>query len=377
MAIIKKLLVVLLGFAMVSFSLREIEITVDGISYRFPWLPQIGGYGCVYDISARNGDKAQVNLQTEVEGRKVRVVCVFKSSDSLLRKLVVPKGYILVSKFWNFHNLDTVVLPSTLEVVRPDAFKGCEGLKEFRFSEKNEFLEFRDGCLLQAKHSALLYSMNGSAIPAKTRMICKGAFANRRDTSVVFIPNSVVKIEPEAFGTNSSITKVEFSSDNKHFIFDGGNIITRRGARLVCLLGPNCNISCKVKILGEDLFFFREDIDSICVPEGVTRIEQNCFNRSSLSYISLPSSLKDIGYGAFDCTNITSLSIPEGVGKLDNYIGCCTKLVSLSIPKSMKVVSHSVFGGCHHIKVVYMHSRDTKIEDGAFPQEAEIKYVDE
>ena len=373
---INKLLFILFGLMFISFSFVERDITVNGILYSFPWEPR-GGYGCVSDISGRSGNMAIVQLQTEVEGRDVKVINVFESSDTLLRKLVVPKGYTLVERFWNFQNLDTVVLPSSLKSITPNSFMGCEHLKAFLFAKRNRFLKFKDGCLIRTKDSALLYSLNGSSVPSKTRIICEGAFANRRDTSVIFISNSVVSIMPNAFGTNSSIKEVVFSHGNENFIFSEGNIITKKDSTLVCLLGAKCNINSNVKILCDWLFYRSECIDTICIPEGVTRIGRHCFDRSSLSCIYLPNSLIGIGYDAFDCTNITSLNIPEGVENLDNDIGCCTKLESVSIPKSMKVVPQSVFGGCHHIKVVYMHSRNTKIEEGAFPPDAEIKYVDE
>ena len=374
----KKVMLLLLGVTLTSSWFFDPDFTtVAGVVYYYPYLPR-SGFGGVFDISGRKGNKSQLRLRTKVRFHNIKAITVPNfSGDTLLKKLVVPKGYSFIDNFWNFHNLETIVLPSSLKSVSSDAFKGCESIKEFLFPHGNAFFKFQDGCLFWKQDSAILYSTNGSEIPEETRIICDGALANRRDTSVVFIPNNVVSIRPNAFGTNSSIKEVVFSPDNERFTFVDGNIITKKDDKLVCVLGSKPRISSKAKILCNGLFYNRNDIDSIYVPEGITNIERHCFYHSSLSFIHLPSSLRTIEWLAFDYTDLLSLEIPMGVENLDTCIGYCNKLERVSIPKSTKVVSRSAFEDCSHIKTVYLHSRDTKIEEGAFPPDAEIKYVDD
>lgn len=368
----KTLMLVLMSFALVSFNYRY--MTVDGLLYGFRWVPG-QEYGFLNDISERKGDKSQVKPRTRVMGRTVKVIHVFRESDSLLRKLIVPRHYTLISRFWNFQNLETVVLPSTLDSIVPNAFKGCVNIRNFLISKKNRHFKFQDGNLLHVKDSTLLYSVNGADIPEGTRRICEGALANRRGISEVYVPNSVVSIQPNAFGTNSCIKTVIFSEDNKHFIFQNGNIITKDDSTLFCMLGRPSNISSDVRILRRRLFYGREDIDSINVPEGVTRIDNECFCRCySLMHASLPKSLRVIGWHAFEWTNIVSLEIPEGVESIDGDIGHCTKLESVSIPKSMKEIPRFAFYECRNLKVVYLHGKDIKIGENAFPEDKKVVF---
>ena len=131
------------------------------------------------------------------------------------------------------------------------------------------------------------------------------------------------------------------------------------------MLGRPSNISSDVRILRRRLFYGREDIDSINVPEGVTRIDNECFCRCySLMHASLPKSLRVIGWHAFEWTNIVSLEIPEGVESIDGDIGHCTKLESVSIPKSMKEIPRFAFYEC----------RNLKVGENAFPEDKKVVF---
>lgn len=72
--------------------------------------------------------------------------------------------------------------------------------------------------LFDVRDSSLLYSTLGAHIPEWTRTICAGAFANRQDIPIVFIPDSVRIIQPNAFGANSSVKEIKLSNSNKRLL---------------------------------------------------------------------------------------------------------------------------------------------------------------
>jgi len=347
--------------------------TVDGVIYGFDW---IYGKKCGYllDISGRGGDKTQVKPSPQVQGCKIRDIDVFQKSDTILRKLIVPMGYRYIYRFWNFKNLEIVVLPLTIEEIHLNAFMGCENIKKFLISPMNRHLKFKDGNLLKRKTSSLLYSVNGAKIPEGTREICDGAFANRRDTSTVYIPNSVTSIMSHAFGLNSSIKDVIFSDDNEYFMFKNGNIMTKNDSALVCLLS-GFEIAEDVRLLQSYLFYKREDIDSIRIPEGVVRIDTSCFERCySLKHISLPKTLNVIGYEAFNYSGIVSLEFPEGLELIEGSIGSCSKLLSVSVPKTIKEIPRRAFFYCKNLKTIHLSRKDIKIGEDAFPEDKKVVF---
>ena len=251
---------------------------------------------------------------------------------------------------------------------------GCENLKSFIISKRNKYLLFEDGNLIISKDKTLVYSTNGATIPIGTSKICEGALANRSDTSVVYIPNSVVSIEPNAFGTTSSIKEVVFSPTNERFKFNNGNIITKKDSALVCLLGKS-KISSDVRILSDKLFYNRQDIDSVSIPEGVRRIGRECFCVSSLTHISLPNSIREIGWRAFSHTKIETLEIPEGVERIEDNIGRCDNLRVIHVSRSVKIITGFAFSECSNLKTVYLKNRDTKIDNDVFPMESTVEII--
>lgn len=345
----------------------------DGMLYGFDWMyGEKHGYLC--DISERVGDKSQVRPLSKVQGCRIRDIDVFEKSDTLLRKLIVPMGYKYIYRFWNFKNLETVVLPFTMEEIHLNAFMGCENIKEFKIHRMNRHLRFKDGNLLFQNTSALLYSVNGARIPEGTRKICDGAFANRHDTSTVYIPNSVTSIMSYAFGSNSSIKEVVFSAVNERFMFKNGNIMTKNDSALVCLLS-GYEICDDVRVLQSYLFYGREDINSIRIPDGVVRIDTSCFERCcSLKHVSLPKTLKVVGYDAFNYSGIESLDIPEGVEIIEGSIGSCNKLQSVSIPKTIKEIPRRAFSYCENLKIIQLYRKNIKIGEEAFHEEKKVVY---
>ena len=71
---------------------------------------------------------------------------------------------------------------------------------------------------------------------------------------------------------------------------------------------------------------FREQIDTIVLKEGVTRIGD---------------------YAFYDCTELTSVEIPEGVTQIgESAFACCQSLESVTIPGSVTEIGEGAFESC-------------------------------
>ena len=54
-----------------------------------------------------------------------------------------------------------------------------------------------------------------------------------------------------------------------------------------------------LKVLGQFTFYARKSLKNISLPQGLERIERNCFEGGVIEELTLPSTLKEVGRDAF------------------------------------------------------------------------------
>lgn len=96
---------------------------------------------------------------------------------------------------------------------------------------------------------------------------------------------------------------------------DSLNTVYINGEKVTNLVIPE-----DVVTVGRYAFYRWNTIETVVVSEGVRTIDRRAFQRCSMSSIELPSTLNTICYQAFLwCENLTSITIPAGVTKLEPY----------------------------------------------------------
>ena len=98
-------------------------------------------------------------------------------------------------------------------------------------------------------------------------------------------------------------------------------------------------------------------MESIVIPEGITKIEDNVFGDCrSLKSVKLPTNITAIGSRAFDgCSSLKSITFGEGMERIPN--GLCKSMRSMKIvtlPASLKRIDDDAFRDCNVERVNYM-----------------------
>ena len=112
--------------------------------------------------------------------------------------------------------------------------------------------------------------------------------------------------------------------------------------------------------------FYKSNISSIFIPEGVTNISSNAFYFcKNLEKVILPQSLKTIGYRAFsDCYNLKYINLPSNLSTIDSSaFESCEKLEEISIPSSVKSIKSQAFYKCRGLKTFTLTEGIQTIED--------------
>ncbi|MBO4721270.1 MAG: leucine-rich repeat protein [Prevotella sp.] len=194
-------------------------------------------------------------------------------------------------------------------------------------------------------------------------------------TSIV-IPEGVTKLGFQAFKGCSNITTIKLPKSlntTEGLVFDGCSGLAN-GKLIVDDLAWWCSVSWggpySTPLYYAKHIYSDEDteITNLIIPEGVTSIGSDAFNRcEGITSVSFPSTLKSIGDNAFantglksvditkglttinsgafmNCANLTSVTIPEGVETIGGSAFCKTGLTSLKLPSTIRSMSQSFYG---------------------------------
>lgn len=202
---------------------------------------------------------------------------------------------ILATAFENNTNLESIVMPSTLEHIDDSAFAGCTNLRSV---ELNEGLKY-----IGSKAFELTRSLSAIWFPSTVTEIGSYAFSNSGLTSL-YVPENVESVGEYAFQECTRLTSAIFMA----------NVTTIQRATFY-----NCLI-----------------LEEVYLREGIDTIGRSAFNRCiSLKEITLPSTTKTIGQSAFyGCSKIEKFDFTNTkLETVDFYaFQYCTSLTEAIFP---------------------------------------------
>lgn len=356
---------------------------------------------------------------------------------------------------WN-SGLESVVIPNSIGRIGSKSFSNCWGLKKFIIEDGDDTIYFGanvfsgDAKLTQlyiGKTIALIegtdatsgpfYEMNNLkqiTIGDSVTNIASYAFFGTGLTSVE-TPNSVTRIDPNAFSNCSSLKKfkiadgetaIKFGSDVFHyswiqtlyigrdFSYSGqydysaspfsemtslqslsiGNSVTSIGAYAFfnCSRLTSVRISGSVALIGAYAFencinlntAEFESIEGLCTIKFENRwsnpiyfANQLYIDGQKISNLAITDSVTSIGQFAFaGCKDLTTVSIPNSVKSIGSSAFFeCTGIKTVDIPNSVTSIGSSAFAGCKSITSVRIPNLVHSIGSNAFNQCDSIRDV--
>lgn len=213
--------------------------------------------------------------------------------ETINGKPVTVIGYRAFSPF--FPNLESITLPSTVNLIESFAFCECTALKSVNIP--SGVTEIKEGTF---QSCSSLVSIN---LPGSVTSIGDAAFSNCKSLDSIKIPDSVTSIGTAVFKNCSALTSVTL---------------------------PN-----KLSKIPDSAFYSCQSLSSISIPTRVTAIETLAFwGCSSLNEIIIPSGVTTIGGFVFDgIDSVRSLTIPISVKSL--------KDASYIMGKNLEIINYA------------------------------------
>lgn len=279
-----------------------------------------------------------------------------------LENITLSSGIKIIPAFCfnGCESLEKLVIPEGVTTVEHDAFNSCIALDDLSFPST----------LRKIDDSAFSYCISLDAIdlsPATSlETLGSSAFAGCYAAKRIILPEGLITIGDQCFASCTAVTSVSIPSTVQsigmtalnHTAWytedDSDYLIVGDGVLLKCSVNyKNIDLAGKgIKSIGGTAFWndkqdlglaesvygyrYADKLQSIVIPEGVTRIEAGAFYEClALESVSLPSTLEYVGDSAFYCAFEQSSSAVYAPAKVD--FSKCNKL---------SYIGPSAFYGC-------------------------------
>jgi hypothetical protein len=305
------------------------------------------GTGAV--ITKYVGRSAVVRIPATIQGMPVREIgpaafgnyfsnsfTGYYEENTLITSVVIPEGVTTIggNAFIKCSKLTSVTLSGTIVNIGGAAFEGCTSLISITLPDGLTTLggaAFQDCSSLRTvtipngittiggDTFSGCQSLTSINLPEGLRTIGSNAFSGCTALASIAIPNSVTSIGRGAFG---SYRQDEASQPT--YLASGITSITWWPTRIATI--------------GIGMFRDCRNLQTVVIPEGVTRISQWAFRECrALTSVTLPSTIQQIDDDAFlNCSSLTTINISNSVQ-------------SIRFPTSGMRAKNFAFDGCRSL----------------------------
>jgi Leucine-rich repeat (LRR) protein len=250
----------------------------------------------------------------------------------------VPSGI-----FSGCTSLTSVTLPDGITTVGSSAFQNCKLLPSVALTDQvtTIYSYAFSGC------EALVME----TLPASLQTIGSYAFQNTKAiTAVLTIPESVTKIESDAFN-GSGITGVVMTKVPNSF----GTEVFKDCKQLATVTLP-----ADMTTIPNYTFTGTTALKSIDLPLTLTKIGDYAFQNSGLETINLPQKLQTIGSYAFYGTQLEEIRVPKNVTSVGSrFAGLNLKLKRAYLGRKQSYTNNSYFDyfiGCDNLELLRVYA---------------------
>lgn len=292
-----------------------------------------------------------------------------------LTSITIPDSVTTIGSyaFASCKSLTSITLPNSITIIEEAAFSYCESLTsitipdsvttigKYAFSGCDSLVYITIPDSVTEIHSYAFQScdsLTSVTLGSNITSIFSSAFTYCYRLAEVINHSSYLNIKPGsssdggigyyAIEIHTGESKLEAVNDYLFYTLDGVNY-------LIGYIGEDNDLTLPETYKGDNYeiynnaFNIRNDITSVAIGNGVTRIGESAFEHCPrLVSVTIGTGVTSIGKYAFsNCAVLTSVTIPDNVVDLGEGAFCfCPSLTSVTIPNSVTRIGNGVFSNC-------------------------------
>lgn len=335
------------------------------------------------------------NLEEVVLGKGLTSVDEYAFSGCTgLKQITIPENVqsIDAQAFAGCTNLMDIYIPDTVTNISDDAFLNCDNVT-IHADEGSVAAKFAQKLTEQKSKSPLVTAapsatggtsdVQATTEPAPTEMPTPAPTpvpGNVIGSTFVVGNHAMVMMLPEEETVQQGYTEPETGQETS---------------------GESQDITAETEDgkIPEWKYYRNQSVGAVSIPEGTTEIGRFAFSRSSAESVTFPEGVTTIDYAAFyHCEDLNSVILPDTVTRveakafthtgwmddfeensMDDYLISGDILVAykgdlpeVTIPDGVRVIADEVFRSHTELKKVHLPASVTNIGDSAFPEGIEI-----
>lgn len=335
------------------------------------------------------------NLEEVVLGKGLTSVDEYAFSGCTgLKQITIPENVqsIDAQAFAGCTNLTDIYIPDTVTSIADDAFLNCDNVT-IHADEGSVAAKFAQKLAEQKSQSPLVTAapsatggtsdVQATTEPAPTETPTPAPTpvpGNVLGSTFVVGNHAMVMMLPEEETVQQGYTEPETGQETS---------------------GESQDITAETEDgkIPEWKYYRDQSIKAVSIPEGTTEIGRFAFSRSSAESVTFPEGVTTIDYAAFyHCDDLNSVILPDTVTRveakafthtgwmddfeensMDDYLISGDILVAykgdlpeVTIPDGVRVIADEVFRSHTELKKVHLPASVTNIGDSAFPEGIEI-----
>lgn len=196
-------------------------------------------------------------------------------------------------------------------------------------------------------------------------------FKDKSGVTEVIMPNSVTKIENEAFIRCLDLESVNIPTSVMQLdqsVFNVTNLqrVYTDDLAAWCMIDFVGPIEFGNDLPYGELYVNNQRATTLRIPESITEIKRYAFPFSNIEQVELHDGIESIAYFAFEHSGLKSITIPNSVTAIgDGAFNDCQSLESVVLPNNLSKLSRSMFNNCLQLKSIDIPQSVTVIDDGA------------
>ena len=313
--------------------------------------------------------------------------------------------------FANCTSLEFIELPAGITSIGNYAFQGCSSLGEIMLSSSC-LLDFIGADVFYGCNVLAKITLDDTAGSANYSVVTSGengeySMLTDKQFNAVLVPPAYPAEEGQTITIGEGMSYIGTQAFANNLSLAGKTIIIAdtvkeigdyafAGTGIVKVIIP-----ASVETLGNDIFAYCEDIESVVFMGDISAIPEGMFRGcTALSQIELPDSVTSIGDYAFEGTTIKNITIGRNVASIGSYafsgneslsvltfaansnlqsIGnsafAGTSISQVSLPDSLVSLGQRAFEGCELLTSVYVSASLEEMGDYAFANCASLTSV--
>lgn len=308
---------------------------------------------------------------------------------SNLKKVTIGNGVTKIGEmaFSGCYNLAEISIPDSVEYISDYAFNGCNKLRYneqggnlYLGNETNPYL-----VLIKAAYTGnTVYKIN-----AGTKIIYGSGFVDCENVKSIIIHDGVVQINGNSLACQS-LESITVGEGNLNYASQNGVLYNKEKTEFICMpyaisgdivipdgitkIGslPYGNKITSISLpeslteISSQTFYYSEALKSITVAAGnANYVSQNgiLYNKEKTEFICIPKMLEgdvvipegitELEWEAFERRHLTGVTIPDSVTKIgEAAFSNCPYLKTVSIGKGLLEIGEAVFNGCSSLEEI-------------------------